>query len=321
MKNLVTEVNKMRKIMGLTSIDEFDTSGRMSMGEFMSEETDNVDTLIKMMSKYTPEDYWMVSVGYLNNSDIPVKVKPSKELEDLGASFKDEYIDSLIGSDEWKSGEMKHPHAGKQVKNEKIPSTIYKLKTYTCQWLSPDARNKMKADRDSKIMGAYTSRGMNPPEINVNDPRGSGWEGIEGTPFDQHANTKNKRFVIYRKTKCYKDSPSKYFINLNGKVEELSREKANFFLKMSQSNNDKKMTRNIAAIEDEKIRQEIYDITNMYEFMNLNLEKIPFLNCSAIIDGKTVRLTYVNKNAVPDGLNPGDFKSFIEKEIKNLPTQ
>jgi hypothetical protein len=45
------------------------------------------------------------------------------------------------------------------------------------------------------------------------------------------------------------------------------------------------------------------------------------LNCSAIVDGKTIKLTYVNKNVVPSGLNPGDFKSFIEKEISNLPKQ
>ncbi len=319
MKNLILEVNKMRGMMGLNPIDEFDTSNRTSMAEFMSEETDNVDTLIKMMSKYTPEDYWMVSVGYVNNTNIPVTVKPSKELEDMGKSFNDEYIENMMNSDDWKSGKMKHPHAAKTVKGEKIPSTIYKLKTYTCQWLSKDARNKMKSDRDSKVMSAYTSRGLNPPEIDVDDKRGSGWEDIEATPFSQHSNTGTKRFVMYRKSNCFKDAPSKYFIKIGDNIQELPEDKAGFYFKMSQTDNSTKMPVRMAAIEDEEMRKELFDIENMYEYKNINLEKIPFLNCSAIVDGKTVRLTYVNKNAAPDGLNPGDFRSFIEKEVNSLP--
>jgi hypothetical protein len=321
MQKLILEVNKMRNMMGLDSIEEFDTSGRTSMSEFMSEETDNVDTLIKMMSKYTPEDYWMISVGYVNNTNIPVTVKPSKELEDLGTSFKDEYIDSLIGSDEWKSGKMKHPHAAKTVKGEKIPSTIYKMKTYTCQWLSKDARNKMKSDRDSKVMSAYTKRGLEPPEIDVDDKRGAGWEDVEGTPFSKHGNTGTQKFVMYRKTNCYKDTASTYFIKINDKIEELGQDKANFYFKMSQTDNSVKMPARMAAIEDEEMRKELFDIENMYEYKNIDLSKIPFLNCTCVVDGKGVRLTYVNKNATPDGLNPGDFRSFIEKEINNLPKQ
>lgn len=323
MKNLILEVNKMRSIMGLDLIneDDFDISGRISMSEFMSEETDNVDTLIKMMSKYTPEDYWMVSVGYINNTNIPVTVKPSKELEDMGKSFNDDNINSIIGSDEWKSGKMKHPHAGKTVKGEKIPSTIYKMKVYICQWLSKDARNKMKSDRESKVIAAYNKRGIQPPETDVDDKRGSGWDDIQDTPFSQHANTGTKKFVMYRKANCFKDAPSKFFIKINDKIEELGKDKANFYFKMSQTDNSVKTSTRIAAIEDEEMRKELFDIEKMYEYKNIDLEKIPFLNCSAIVNGKSIKLTYVNKNATPDGLNPGDFKMFIEKEINNLPVK
>lgn len=319
MKNILNEVNKMRSIMGLSNIDEFDTSDRTSMAEYMSQETDNVETLLKLMSKYTPKDYWIVSVGYLNNTNIPVTVTPSKELEDMGKSFKDDYIDQIIGSDEWKSGKMKHPHAGRTVKGEKQPSTIYKLKTFTCQWLSDEARNKMKADKDSQVMGAYQKRGLEPPEVDIDDKRGSGWEPIQGTPFSQHSNTGTKRFVMFRKTNCYKDSESKYFINKNGNIEELPKDKADFFFKMSQTNNTNKIPARLAAIEDEEMRKELHDIENLYEYKNIDLSKIPFLNCTCVINGENVRFTYVNRDVVPDGLKPGDLRKFIEAEINNLP--
>lgn len=320
MEKLLNEINKMRSIIGLPLIEDFDISDRVGMSEFMSEQTDNVDTLLKLMSKYTPRDYWMVSVGYLNNTNIPVTVKPSKELEDMGKSFKDPDIDKIINSDEWKSGKIKHPHASKTIKGEKQPSTIYKMKVYTCQWLSDDARNKMKSDKDSEVMNAYKKRGLEPPEIDVDDKRGSGWEPIQGTPFSKHSNTGTQRFVIYRKTNCYKDAPSKYFIkNYDGKILELSNEKANFYFKLSQTNNTNKMPARLAAIEDEEMRKELFDIENMYEYKNIDLEKIPFLNCSCVVDGKPVRLTYINRNAAPDGVNPGDFKQFIENEIENIP--
>lgn len=321
MKELLLEINKIRKTMGLNDVNEFDISNRTNVSEFMSEETDNVGTLIKMMSKYTPEDYWMVSVGYLNNTNIPVTVKPSKELEDVGKSFNDEYINSIIGSEDWKSGKMKHPHAAKTVKGEKIPSTIYKLKTFTCQWLSNEARNKMKADKDSQIMAIYKNKGLTPPEIDIDDKRGSGWESIEGTPFSKHINTGTERFVIYRKTNCYKDTPAKYFIRINNTIEELPKEKADFFFKISQTDNTTKMPTRIAMIEDEEMRKEIFNIENMYEFKNIDLSKIPFLNCSCVVDGKTVKLTYVNRNVAPDGVNPGEFAEFIQKQIKDTPTK
>lgn len=316
---LKEEINKMRSIMELSPIDEFDASGRINMSEFMSEETDNVETLLKLMSKYTPNDYWLVSVGYLNNTNIPVKVKPSKELEDIGKSFNDDYINKIIDSDEWKSGKLKHPHASKIVKGEKIPSTIYKLKSFTCQWLSDESRNKMKGDKDAQVMSAYQKRGLNPPEIEVDDKRGSGWEPIQGTPFSKHSNTGTQRFALYRKTNCYKDSESKFFIKINDKIETLSKERANFFFKISQTNNEVKMPVRMSAIEDIEMRNELWSIENMYEYKNIDLNKIPFLNCTCVVDGKNVKLTYINKNTAPDGVSAGMFKKFIEDEIKTLP--
>lgn len=314
-KILIKELNKMRKLMDLEPIKEFDTTDRTSMSEFMSEETDNVDTLIKMMSKYTPKDYWLVSIGYINNLDMAATANTSKEVEDYGRGLGDDYINSIIDSDEWKSGKMKHPHAERQVKGEKIPATIYIMKTYTCQWLSPEARNKMKADKDAQLMGSFQKYNLPPHEVDPNDRRGADWDPIEGTPFDKHKNTGTKRYVMYRKSKCYADTKPIYFINKGGKIEEISKEKADFFIKLGPRK--KSIPKYIAAIEDEQIRQEILGIENMYEFKNLDLQKIPFLNCACVVDGKNVRLTYINKNAGPTGVNPGEFKQFIEREINS----
>ena len=44
---------------------------------------------------------------------------------------------------------------------------------------------------------------------------------------------------------------------------------------------------------------------------NLDLEKISYIRCSMKIDGGNKKFSYLNKNVVPDGLEPGDFKSFI----------
>lgn len=322
--NLLEEVNKMRSMMSLGVINEFNIGDRTGMSEFMSEEADSPDTLIKLMSKYTPKNGWLVTIGYLNNTKILVTVDPTKDLEDKGRAFGDEYIDSIVNSDEWKSGKMKHPHAERTINGEKIYSTIFKLKTYTCQWLNPDARNAMKATRDADTMNAYTTAGVPPIEINPNDPRGGGWENIENTPFDLHKGTPEKpgtgnvRFAMYRKANCYKDSPSIFFIKKGDSIEELSKEKVDFFYEISKTDNSKKPSKRLAAIEDEQLRKKLWSIESLYEFKDLNLNKIPFLNCTCEIDGKNVRLTYINRNSAPDGINPGDFKQFIEKEIKDL---
>jgi len=317
-KKLLTEVNKMRSMKSLPLVNEFNTGDRTHMSEFMSEGIDSVETLLTMMSKYTPKDHWLVTIGYLSNSNVPVRVKTSPELEDSGKALGDDYVNSLMGSEEWKSGKMKHPHAGRTVKGEKIPSTIYKLKTYTCQWLGQDARNKIKTQKDSDTLAAYKDAGVDPIEVGPNDKRGSGWSSIEGTPFDSHENTGTQRFVMYRKTGCYRDTPSTYFLKVEDDIQPISKEKASFLFQMSQTKSGVKMPRRLEAIEDEGLRDKLWSIESLYEFKNFDLNKIPFLNCTCEVDGENVKLTYVNKNAAPNGVGEGDFQSFIEGEVNKL---
>lgn len=315
MKETLTELNHARKLMNLPILTEEEYRERMSMSQAIDQETDNVDTLLKMMSKYTPDDYWMVSIGYLSNADLPVTVTPTPELEQMAKNMNDEYLLSLVTSDEWKSGKMKHPHAAKTVKGEKQPSTMYRLKRYSTQWMSKDARNKIKADKDAATMSAYHSRGLNPPEIDPNDKRGSGWSSVEGTPFDKHDKTGTYRYAMYRKVGAFKDSKSTYFLKKNDEIVELSPQQTDFLFKMSKKANSNNMPKRLLDIQDEELRQELYDIENMYEFKNLDLNKIPFLYCTAKIDGKPVKLEYVNKKATPSGVNPGDFETIIDNFI------
>lgn len=297
--------------------EDIDISGRMSMGEFLRRETDNVPALIEMMSKYTPKDYWLVRVGYLNNTKINVKVKPSDEIEAMGRGLGDDYITSLLDSPEYKSGKMRHPFAAKTINKQDVPSSIYKLKTYTCQWLSPETRRQMKSAKDFDIMTTYQEYGVEPPEVDLGDKRGLGWSPIEGTPFDKHQETGTQRFVMYRKRGCYTDSPSSYFIKYpDGNIERLSRDKVDFYFKLSQTNNNGlTMPQRLAQMEDQELAQKLLNIENLYEFKSINLEKITFINCTADVGGSNVKLTYVNRNAVPDGVEPGSFRQFIEDEI------
>jgi len=316
-KKILEEINRYRSIVGLDILNEINIKGRTSVSEFNKDEADSVDGLLKLMSEYTPKDGWFVSIGYLNNTKIPVKVAPSDELNKMAADLNDDDINSIINSPEYRSGKMKHPHAGRRVKGEELPSTIYKLKIFTCNWLSEKARKKLKSEKDANIMAAYTSRGLTPHEIKIDNKQGLGWSSIQDTPFDKHDKSGTQRFVMYRKRGCFIDT-SKYFIYKNNKIELLSKEKANFYFKLSNTNNSYKIPKEIANIEDETARNEILKIDSLYEFKNLDLNKIPFLTCTCDVDGKHVKLFYINYNTVPDGLEKGRFKDIIKAEIKNL---
>ena len=45
------------------------------MSEFFGDVTDSVDVLLKMFSKYQPNNSWFMTVGYVNNADLSVTVK------------------------------------------------------------------------------------------------------------------------------------------------------------------------------------------------------------------------------------------------------
>ena len=55
--------------------DELNESDRISMSEFFGDVTDNVETLLKMFSKYQPNNSWFMTVGYINNVNISVRIK------------------------------------------------------------------------------------------------------------------------------------------------------------------------------------------------------------------------------------------------------
>ena len=91
-KKILEEINRYRSIVGLDILNEINIKGRTSVSEFNEDEADSVDGLLKLMSKYTPKDGWFVSIGYLNNTNIPVKVAPSDELNKMAADLNDDDI-------------------------------------------------------------------------------------------------------------------------------------------------------------------------------------------------------------------------------------
>ncbi len=151
-------------------VDESDLyeAERVSMSEFFGNVTDNVDTLLKMFSKYKPNNSWFMTVGYVNNvssSSLPVNINPENlaGFEEIAAKLDNpklkRYLDSMIGSDEWTSVKNKYavdqeraarglktkspgkatytnPYAGRKYKDSEtkeeitIPSKVYSTKSF-----------------------------------------------------------------------------------------------------------------------------------------------------------------------------------------------
>ncbi len=109
---------------------------------------------------------------------------------------------------------------------------------------------------------------------------------------------------------------SNYFINFEGNIAELTSEEQNFVFKEFVSR-EKVMPRRLASMENQEAAQEIYNIENIYQMKNLNLEKISYIICSINVDGQNQKFSYINRNAVPDGLKPGEFSEFIEGSLPN----
>jgi len=76
------------------------------------------------------------------------------------------------------------------------------------------------------------------------------------------------------------------------------------------------MPQKLAQLEDQELARKILSIENLYEFKSILLDKITFLNCTAETERGNVKLSYVNRNAVPDGVQHGGFRQFIEDEIE-----
>ena len=292
-------------------------SDRVSMSEFFGDVTDNVDTLLKMFSKYQPTNTWFMTVGYVNNASLNVTVKNEDmdTLETIARKLNNPAFTNMISSDEWgksKSGgkNFKNPFAKKTEKGEKIPSKVYTTKSFTIQW----GNIKKKSDKDAEVKKAYDKYGLDwqsGGEIDTNDKRGQGWEEIMGTPFQQHQNTGTKRLAIYTKKEGVKKGKTKYFLNYDGDIAELTPEEVDFVFSLSPKSNETKMPERLLALQNQEAAQEILSIENAYEFKTLDLSKISYIRCAMNIDGKNVKFSYLNKNVAPDGLNPGDFAQFI----------
>lgn len=330
-------------------VDESDLyeAERISMSEFFGDVTDNVDTLLKMFSKYKPNNSWFMTVGYVNNvGAIPVNINPENlaKFEEIATNIDSptlkRYLDSMIGSEEWTSVKNKYavdqeraakglktkspgkaaytnPYAGRKYKDSEtkeditIPSKVYSTKSFTVQWNNV----KTKADRDAEITALRAKHGITGDEgsIPTDDMRGRGYERVPGTPFKQHQGTKNTMLDFYAKGGV-KSHKSKFFINFDGDISELTPEDANFIFANSKSTN-KVMPKRLADMANQEAAREIWEMESLYEFKNFNLENIFFINCTMNIDGDNKKFSYINRNAVPSGLNPSEFSEFIEASL------
>jgi hypothetical protein len=195
--------------------NEISESDRISMSEFFGDVTDNVDTLLKMFSKYQPNNTWFMSVGYVNNVDLSVTIKNETmpELEDIARKLGNPAFTNMVDSEEWSNARdsfgkqkvknFKNPFAPKTVQGEKIPSKVYSSKSFTIQW----GNMRSKADKDADVKSVYDKYGIDwqqGGEVDTDDWRGRGWEPMDGTPFSQHKDTKTKRLAIYAKKESVK---------------------------------------------------------------------------------------------------------------------
>ena len=330
-------------------VDESDLyeAERVSMSEFFGDVTDNVDTLLKMFSKYKPNNSWFMTVGYVNNvSSLPVNINPENlaEFEEIATKLDNpklkRYLDSMIGSEEWSSVKNKYavdqerasrglktkspgksnytnPYAGRTYKdaetNEQItiPSKVYSTKSFTIQWNNI----KTKAARDSEITTIRAKYGIGDEEgaIPTDDMRGRGYERIPMTPFKQHQGTKNTMIDFYAKGGV-KSHKSKFFINFEGDIAELTPEEANFIFANTKSR-EKVMPKRLADMANQEAARDIWDMESLYEFKNFNLDNIFYINCTMNIDGDNKKFSYINRNAIPSGLNSGEFSEFIEASL------
>jgi len=299
--------------------EEFDIneSERISMSEFFGDVTDNVDTLLKMFSKYQPNRSWFMTVGYVNGVDLSVTIKNEDmpKLEEIARKLNNEAFTNMVDSAEWKlskeSGKsFKSPFAAKTEKGVKIPSKVYSSKSFTIQW----GNMLSKSDKDAAVKSVYDKYGIEwnaGGQIDVGDKRGSGWDPIQGTPFGQHQGTGTMRLAIYGKKEAIKAGKTKYFLYNDGVLGEMNEQETNFVFNLSPKSYENKMPKRLLDMENQEAAQEIYAVENLYDFKNLDLEKISYIRCSMNIDGENTKFSYLNKNVAPDGLTPGEFARFI----------
>jgi len=338
--------------------EELNEEGRTSMSEFFGETTDNVDTLLKMFSKYQPKNGWFMTVGYVNNvrnSEIPTTLKAEDihKFEQIAANLESptliRYAKSLMDSPDWERVKqtydkdqerfargMKSPtpktndfHPKRQYKNpysavekttkdpetEKYkteilePAKLYSTKSFTVKW----DNIKQKSDRDSELLAIRAKYGLTGDEgaVPTDDWRGRGYTPVSGTPFKQHQNTKNVMIDFYAKGGVTAHE-SKYFINFDGEIAELTPEEKKFIWKEWVP---AKMPDRLSSMSNQEAAQELYAMEQLYQMKNFKLDNISYIICSMNIDGENKKFSYINRNAAPAGLNKGEFSEFIEASL------
>ena len=300
------------------NFEEINEADRMSMSEFFGDVTDNVETLLKMFSKYQPNQSWFMSVGYVNNVDLSVTIKNENmpELENIARKLGNPAFSNMVDSEEWSTARdtgknFKNPYAPKTEKGEKIPSRVYSTKSFTIQW----GNMKNKADKDADVKKVYDKYGIEWPEggeVDTNDWRGRGWEPIQGTPFSQHKDTGTKRLAIYAKKEGVKAGKTKYFLNFQDDIAELTPEETSFLFSLAPKSYEMKMPKRLLDMENQEAAQEIFALENTYDFKSLDLEKISYIRCTMQINGENKKFSYFNRNVAPAGLNAGDFAKLID---------
>ncbi len=297
---------------------------RIDMGEFFGDTTSNVDTLLKMFSKYQPENGWVMTVGYVNNANLSVTIKNENmpELENIARRLGNQPFIDMVDSPEWlqakeKGGNTKNPFAAQKPKGgDAIPAKVYTTKKFMVQWGNVGS----KPNKDAALKAIYDKHGIEWEEgkIPTDDKRGSGWESIPSTPFQQNQNTGTKRLAYYANQATSKGmGETKYFLNFKGDITELNKEEVSYLYSLSPKDLTTKtgIPDRLAHLPIEAA-QEIKQMEDGFQFKNLDLSKIMYINCSMKINGETKKFTYVNLNATPAGLNPGDFKEFIEASLR-----
>jgi hypothetical protein len=318
----IEKVNLLAEQRFLTSklnfFENLHESERISMSEFFGDTTDDVDTLIKMFSKYQPNQSWFMTVGYVNNVKISVKVKNEdlERIETMVRELNSPIFNHMISSLDFHTAKQtnkpyRNPYAERLQKGVVIPSKVYSIKNFTIQW--GNIRNK--SEKDAALKNVYDKYGIewsDGGEIDINDKKGRGWEPIIGTPFSQHKDTGTKKFAIFGKKENIKSGRTKFLLNFEGEIKELTPEEQNFlFNVLDTTSRETKMPKRLLDMENKEAAKEIFNIENIFQMKNLDLEKISYIRCSMKIDGGNKKFSYLNKNVVPDGLEPGDFKSFI----------
>lgn len=317
--NLLAEQRHLQSKGLINETEEINEVERTSMSEFFGDVTDNVETLLKMFSKYQPNNSWFMTVGYINNVNISVRIKNEDlaRIEEMGRQLNSPIFNHMIDSVDFSTAKEKgklfnNPYAKRTQKGVEIPSRVYSSKNFTIQW----GNISNKSDRDAAVKSVYDKHSIEWPEggeIDVNDKRGRGWEPIQGTPFSQHQDTGTKRLAIYGKKENIKSGKSKFFLNFEGEIKELTPEEQNFlFNVLDTTSRESKMPYRLLSMENQEAAQEIFAMEELYQFKNLDLEKISYIRCAMQVDGQNKKFSYVNKNVVPAGLNPGEFAQIIK---------